>query len=211
MIGVARDSKFYNVRAEEIRPQIYLDNDQNPDIQQINVYLRTAMSVGQASAMVRGVVRGLDPQVPVFAMRTMDEQAELTLARENLLTRLTSVFGSVATILAAIGIYGLMSFNVARRTREIAVRMALGADGRRVRWLVMREVLTLAGMGMGIALPAAWALSQLVQAQLYGVKPGDAGSMWLAVAALAVVAMLAGYLPVRRAAGIEPMRALRSE
>jgi predicted permease len=210
VIGVARDSKFYNVR-DEIRPQIYLDEDQNPDILQINVYLRSTMNAGQVSAIVRQVVRSLDPNIPVFAMRTLDEQAELTLARENMLTSLTSVFGSLATILAAIGIYGLMSFNVARRTREIAVRMALGAPTGSVKWLVMREVLTLAGAGVAIALPAAWALARLVEAQLYGVKPGDAVSSSLAVAALAAVALLAGYLPVRRAAGIEPMQALRSE
>jgi predicted permease len=210
VIGVARDSRFYNVR-KAIRPQIYLDDDQNPDIQQINVYLRTTMNAGQVSAIVRQVVRSLDPNIPVFALRTLDDQAELTLARENMLTSLTSVFGALATILAAVGIYGLMSFNVARRTREIAVRMALGAPSASVKWLVMRETLSLAGAGVAIALPAAWALARLVETQLYGVKPGDAVSMWLAVAALAAVALLAGYLPVRRAAGIEPMQALRAE
>jgi predicted permease len=210
VIGVSKDSKFYNVR-EEIRPQIYLDDDQNPDIQQFNVYLRTAMNAGQVAAMVRQVVRSIDPNIPVFALRTLDEQAELTLARDNMLTSLTSVFGALATALAAIGIYGLMSFSVARRTREIAVRMALGARSGSVQWLVMREVLTLAGMGVAIALPAAWALARLVQTQLYGVKAGDLGSTWMTVAALTAVALLAGYLPVRRAAGIDPMQALRSE
>ena len=96
------------------------------------------------------------------------------------------------------------SFNMARRTREIAVRMALGARNGRVQCLVMREVLTLAGVGVAMAVPAAWALARLVQAQLYGVKPGDVGSIWM-------TALLAGYLPVRRAAGIDPMQALRSE
>ena len=147
----------------------------------------------------------------LFALRTLDEQAELTLAREGMLTSLTSVFGLLATILAAIGIYGLLSFSVARRTREIAVRMALGARSGSVKWLVMREVLTLAGVGVAIALPAAWALTRLVEAQLYGVKSGDTVSMVLAATVLAAVALAAGYLPVRRAARIEPMQALRSE
>jgi len=103
------------------------------------------------------------------------------------------------------------SLNVARRTREIAVRMALGARSGSVQWLVMRELLTRAGVGVAIALPAAWVLARLVQTQLYGVKAGDAGSIWMTVAALMAVALLAGYLPVRRAAGIEPIQALRSE
>ncbi|HUK14983.1 MAG TPA: FtsX-like permease family protein, partial [Bryobacteraceae bacterium] len=210
VVGLAKDSKFYNVR-RDIRPQIYLDDDQNPDIQQIIVYLRTAMSPSAVSTLVRTVMRGLDPHVPVFALRTLDEQAELTLARENMIASLTSAFGLVAVVLAAIGIFGLMSFTVARRTREIAVRMALGARGGSVRWLIMREVLALAGFGVAIALPAAWALARLVQSQLYGVKPNDGAGIWLAVAALSVVAILSTYLPVRRAAAIDPMQALRAE
>ncbi|HLK70187.1 MAG TPA: ABC transporter permease [Bryobacteraceae bacterium] len=210
VIGVVRDSKFYDIR-REIRPQVYFDDDQNPDIQQVNVYLRTTMDRAQATAAVRQIVHSLDANVPMFAIRTLDEQAELTLARENLLMSLTSAFGALATILAAIGIYGLMSFNVARRTREIAVRMALGARSSSVKWLVMRETLMLTGVGMAAALPASWVLTRLVEAQLYGVKAGDPGSLWLAVAALALVAALAGYLPVRRAAGIEPTQALRAE
>jgi ABC-type antimicrobial peptide transport system permease subunit len=128
-----------------------------------------------------------------------------------MVTTLASIFGVVAALLAAIGIYGLMSFNVARRTREIAVRMALGANGGMVTWMVLREVLALAGAGIAVALPAAWVLMGLVQSQLFGVKPHDPGSLWMAAAILGIVALLAGYLPVRRAAAIEPMTALRME
>jgi ABC-type antimicrobial peptide transport system permease subunit len=210
IIGVVKDSKFYNVR-EDIRPQIYLDNDQNPDIQQVNVYVRSVMDRGQISSILRQAARSLDPNVPIFSLRTLDEQAELTLARESMLTILTSVFGCLATVLAAIGIYGVMSFNVSRRTREFAVRMALGASRRSVKCLVLREVLKVAAAGIALALPASWSLGRLVQAQLYGVKAGDAFSIWLSVTALAAVALLAGYIPVRRATGIEPMQALRTE
>jgi len=210
VIGVVKDSKFYNIR-DDIRPQIYLNYDQNSDIQQINVYVRTTMDAGQVSSIVRQLVRGIDPNVPVFALRTLNDQAELTLARDNMLTSLTSVFGFLATVLAAIGIYGVMSFNVVRRFREIAVRMALGANRRSVKWLIMRAVLRLAGAGVALALPVSWALGRLVQTQLYGVKPSDAVSICFSVAMLSAVALLAGYLPVRRAARIEPMQALRTE
>jgi ABC-type antimicrobial peptide transport system permease subunit len=104
-----------------------------------------------------------------------------------------------------------MSFNVARRTREIAVRMALGADGRTVTWMVLREVLALAAAGIAVALPAAWVLMGLVQSQLFGVQPHDPVSLWMAAGILALVALLAGYVPVRRVAAIQPMAALRSE
>jgi ABC-type antimicrobial peptide transport system permease subunit len=100
---------------------------------------------------------------------------------------------------------------VARRTREIAVRMALGANGGMMTWMVLREVLALAGAGIALALPAAWVVMGVVQTQLYGVKPHDPASLWAAAGILGVVALLAGYLPVRRVAAIEPMSALRAE
>jgi len=210
IVGVVRDSKFYNVR-EAIRPLIYFDNDQNPDVQQINVYLRSTADPRRVFGEIRQAVSSLDVAVPTFAMRTLDEQAELTLARDRMVTTLAAIFGVVAALLAAIGIYGLMSFTVARRTREIAVRMALGANGGMVTWMVLRQVLALAGAGIAVALPAAWVLMGLVQSQLYGVKPNDPASLGMAAGILGIVALFAGYLPVRRAAAIEPMDALRSE
>jgi predicted permease len=210
IVGVARDSRFFNVR-EAISPLLYFDNDQNPDIQQINVYVRTTADPRRVFAEIRQTVASLDAAVPPFAMRTLDEQAERTLARDRMVTILASIFGVVAALLAAIGIYGLMAFQVARRTREIAVRIALGANGGMVTWMVLREVLALAGAGIALALPAAWALMGVVQAQLYGVKPHDPASLWAAAGILGVVALLAGYLPVRRVAAIEPMSALRAE
>jgi predicted permease len=210
IVGVVRDSKFYDVR-RDIRPLLYFDNDQNPDIQQINVYLRTSADPNRVFAGVRRTVASLDSAVPPFAMRTLDEQEALTITRDRMVTTLAAIFGVVAALLAAIGIYGLMAFNVARRTREIAVRMALGADGGMVTWMVLREVLLLTTVGIALALPAAWVLMGVVQSQLFRVKPHDPASLTGAAVILAVVALLAGYLPVRRAARIEPMAALRAE
>jgi predicted permease len=210
IVGVVRDSKFYDLR-EAIRPLIYFDNDQNQDIQQLNVYVRSSADSHRVFAAIKQVVASLDAGVPEFAMRTLQEQEDMTLARDRMVTTLASIFGVVAGLLAAIGIYGLMAFNVARRTREIAVRMALGANGRMVTWMVLREVLALAATGIALALPIAWVLMGLVQSQLFGVKPHDAVSLWMAPAILAAVALLAGYLPVRRVSAIEPMTALRTE
>jgi predicted permease len=210
IVGVVRDSKFFNLR-DAIRPLIYFDNDQNPDVQQINVYLRTSSDPAIVFAEVRHTIAILDAAVPVFGMRTLEEQADLTIAQDRMVTLLTTLFGVMAAMLSAIGIYGVMSFRVARRTREIAVRMALGARRGSVTWMVMREVLLLALAGIALALPAAWFLMGLVQSQLFGVAPHDPASLATASGMLALVALAAGYLPVRRAAGIEPMNALRTE
>ena len=210
IVGVVRDSRFFDVRTA-IRPLIYFDNDQNPDIQQINVYLRSTADPRRLFTEIRQTVASLDAAVPPFALRTLDEQADQTLSRDRMVTMLASIFGVIAALLAAVGIYGLMAFNVARRTPEIAVRMALGANRGTVTWMVMRQVLALAGAGIALALPAAWALMGLVQSQLFGVKPHDPVSLSIAAATLAAVALLAGYLPVRRAAAIEPMAALRTD
>jgi ABC-type antimicrobial peptide transport system permease subunit len=144
-------------------------------------------------------------------MRTMDLQADLTLERERMLASLASAFGLLATVLAAVGLYGLMAFNVARRTREIGIRMALGARSGNVTWLVMKEVLALVTAGLFIAIPAAWALTTLVRSQLYGVSPNDPLSAIASTLTLAVVALLAGYRPAKRAMRINPVEALRSE
>jgi ABC-type antimicrobial peptide transport system permease subunit len=164
-----------------------------------------------AAREIRQPVASLDAAVPPFAMRTLDEQAELTLARDRMVTTLASIFGAVAALLAAIGIYGLMSFSVARRTREIDVRMALGADAGSVAWMVLRQVLLLGGAGIALALPVAWTLMGVVQSQLFGVQPHDPASLGMAAAILAAAAVVAGYLPVRRAARVEPIAALRAE
>jgi ABC-type antimicrobial peptide transport system permease subunit len=144
-------------------------------------------------------------------MRTLDHQMEVSLLTERLLASLSTVFGCIATLLAALGLYGVMAFMVARRTREIGIRMALGAGQDSVVWMVVRETLTLAGIGMAIGLAGASALTRLVQAQLFGIQPTDLLTMAAASLGIAAVTVLAGYIPARRATAIDPMQALRWE
>jgi ABC-type antimicrobial peptide transport system permease subunit len=156
-------------------------------------------------------VQQVDANVPVYRVRTLTQQVDKSLMSERLLASLSSVFGGLATLLAAIGLYGVMAYMVVRRTREIGIRMALGAGGNNVIWLVMREVLLLAAGGVGIGLLAAWGATRWVSTQLFGVQPTDLLTMIAGALGIACVAGLAGYLPARRAVSIDPMRALRWE
>ena len=136
---------------------------------------------------------------------------EISLLTERLLATLSGVFGCLAALLAALGLYGVMAFIVERRTREIGIRMALGARRESVLWMVMRETLTLTGGGVAIGLAGAYAVTRLIQAQLFGVDPTDLLTLAAASLGITGVSVLAGYVPARRATGIDPMRALRWE
>ena len=156
-------------------------------------------------------MRDIDPGVPVMRMKTLDDQMDESLVTERMIAALSTVFGLLATALAVLGLYGVMSYMVMRRAREIGIRMALGALRGSVVWIVMLEVLWLAGAGMAIGLPTALLLSKLVENQLYGIEPRDPQSLAGAVALLTAVAVLAGYIPARRAARYDPARVLRYE
>ena len=157
------------------------------------------------------LVNDVDSNVPVYRMRTLEQQIDKSLMSERLLASLSTAFGAIATLLAAIGLYGVMAYMVARRTREIGIRMALGASDGSVVWPVMRELMVLAAAGVAIGLCGAFGATCLVQAQRFEVTATDAWTMAAGAMGIAGVAALAGYLPARRATTIDPMIALRWE
>ena len=210
IVGVAGDTKYENLR-EPVPEEMYIPYRQKISSNNMVAYLRTRGDPVNLFGSIRQVVRDVNANVPMYDLHTVDEQVEASLLTERLLAMLSSAFGLLATLVAALGLYGVMAYLVTRRTREIGIRMALGAGGGSVVWLVMREVLLLAAIGLGIGLPAAWLLARLVETQLFGIRATDPLTMMLAAAGIGAVAALAGYLPARRATGIDPMRALRWE
>jgi predicted permease len=211
IVGVIKDAKYSSLRAAT-PPQTIIDYEQMEGaIFEANIYVKTRADARQMVSSIRRAIQEVDRDLPVFEMRTLNEQRDVLLTTERVVASLTDVFGVVATVLAGIGLYGLMAFNVAQRMPEIGIRMALGARGTNVAWLVMREVLWLVGTGAAIALPAAWGLTRFVRSQLYDIQPNDPLTIFASVGMLAMVAAMAGYIPARRAAGVDPIQALRYE
>ena len=210
IVGVVADTKYENMR-EEIPYELYIPSEQKGFADGGTIYVRAAGDPTRMFNTLREAVRGVDAGVPMYSMRTLEDQMEISLLTERLLATLSSVFGCLATLLAALGLYGVMAFMVARRTREIGIRMALGARQGSVVWMVMRETLTLAGIGVAVGLCGAYAATRLIQAQLFGVAPTDLLTLAAASLGIAGVTALAGYVPARRATGIDPMTALRWE
>jgi predicted permease len=210
IVGVVRNSKYTDVR-DEVQRQVFFPFFEASRPNAYTVYLRTSRPAESMFNLVRQTVAGLDANIPVHGTRTLDRQVGLSLSRERLMAAMTATFGALATLLAVVGLYGVMSYTVARRTREIGVRVALGATSARIRWLVIREVLVIAAAGIAAALPLAWWLSRFVSAQLYGVTPGDPLTIGGTIVLLLTVALAAGLVPSTRAARLSPTVALRVE
>ncbi len=210
IVGVVPDTRYEGVK-EDIPEQVFVPFAQAPWPTGAHVYVRTDRRPEIAVPVARAVSRELDASLPVVDLRLMEDQKNTTLGTERMLAFLATAFGILATLLAAVGLYGLLAYSVARRRREIGLRIALGAQRGDVSWLVLKEVVLLFAIGTGAAIPAALVLGRWTESQLYGVRSNDPVSMAGAVAILSVVALAAGYLPARRAARIQPMEALRLE
>jgi predicted permease len=210
VVGVVKDLKFKNLR-DPAPPQAYFPYWQDEKFRFMTFYLRTRIDPQQAMQAVREGVRQLDPNIPVVNLRTIDEQIGLSLKTERLVASLSVVFGALATALAVIGLYGVMAYIVARRRREIGIRVALGALQGNVLWMVMRQVVLLSGAGLAIGALLAFALGSLIRSQLYGLQPHDPFTFVSAGLVLAVAAGMAGLIPSWRASRVDPMQSLRDE
>jgi len=210
IIGVVGNSLYEGPR-EGVHRQAFIPFNQADFPGSVSFYVRTSSDPDRLFAALRRNVAELDPAMPVYQMKTLSRQLDETLSTERLIALLSGAFGILATLLAAMGLYGVMAFVVARRTKEIGLRMALGAQRGEVLWMVMKEALVLVAVGLAVGLPAAYVLSRYVSSQLFSVARTD---VWTAVSALAILtaaAAGAGLLPARRASGIDPIRALRYE
>ena len=211
VVGVAADAKYNSMR-EKTPPRIYLPLF-NPMWEQNSAAfeVRTFADAASVSAALRSAVQEVSPSLPPINIRTMTGLIEATLQTDRFIEQLSSAFGLLAILLASIGLYGVMTYNVARRTRDIGIRMALGAAPGDVRWQVLRETLVLVFIGIAIGVPAALAGTRLVRSMLFGLGFADPIVVVAAAALLTVVAVLAGFLPARRASQVDPMVALRYE
>jgi len=210
VVGIVENSLNEGPR-EGVRRQVFLPFSQSNFPYAASFYVRTAGGSGAMHSALRRKVQELDPAMPVYEMKTLENQLDETLGTERLTATLSAAFGALATLLAAVGLYGVMALVVARRTREIGLRMALGARQAAVLWMVLKEALGPLGIGLAVGIPCAYWLSRYVSSQLFGVAPTD---LWTALAAsviLAAVVAGAGLLPARRASAIDPVQALRHE
>jgi predicted permease len=176
-----------------------------------SVEVRTAGDPSMVAEEVRSAFKQIDENMPLLDLRTITEQVGTFIDREELISQISGFFSALALILAGIGLYGMMTYNVVRRTNEIGIRMALGAQTKGVLWMVLKESLELLGIGIAIGIPLALASGQLVRAQLFGVKATDPLTIGMAAFVVSVVTLLAGYIPARRAMRVDPMVALRYE
>ena len=205
IIGVVEDSLYEGPR-EGVRRQVFWPNWGKNSAE---FYVRTTQASAGAFNLIRSEVKRLDAAMPVYDVKTLQGQLDETLLTDRLIALLSGGFGLLATLLASIGLYGVMAFIVARRRKELGIRLALGAEPSGVLWIVMREVLLLLTIGLAVGIPAAIALGEYVSSQLYGIQPNDP---WIAVSTvvlLSVVSAAAGLIPASRASRIDPILALQ--
>jgi predicted permease len=207
IVGVVADSLYEGPR-QGVRRQVFVPKWGRGSAA---FYVRTMTRSDNSYALIRSVVKGLDASMPVYHMKTLERQLDETLLTDRLIALLSAGFGLLATVLASIGLYGVMAFVVARRRKELGIRLALGAQRGSVIWLVMREVIVLMSIGFAIGIPAALALGRYVAAQLYGIPPHDPLMAGAAVILLTIVSALAALIPAQSASRIDPILALRYE
>jgi hypothetical protein len=207
IIGVVADSLYEGPR-EGVHRQVFVPNWGRGGVA---FYMRTTTPSAGAYKLIRAEVKRLDATMPVYQMKTLEAQLDETLMTDRLIALLSAGFGLLATVLASVGLYGVMAFVVARRNKELGIRLALGAQRAGVLWLVMREVIVLLSIGLAVGIPTAVGLGRYVSSQLYGIQPHDPWIAGTTIALLTAVSALAGLIPAHRASRIDPILALRYE
>ncbi|HTF69171.1 MAG TPA: FtsX-like permease family protein, partial [Edaphobacter sp.] len=209
VIGIVKDVKIFDLQE---KPQYvdYIPNPQHPWVYG-TLAVRYEGDFNTVSNEVQRAIHSVNRNLPIGHVTTIDEQVSRTITNQRLVAQLSAFFGFLAVFLSCIGIYGLMSYMVSRRTNEIGIRIAIGATRANVRWLVMREIVLLAAIGIAVGIPVTLAGSRVVANLLFGLRGTDTASLLGSVVALMLVSIMAGYLPARRAAQVDPMVALRCE
>ena len=210
IVGLVKDAKYNDVK-DVVPPVFFFAWMQDSTVGSLNYYVRTSLDPRQAMRTIPATIARLDPNLPVEDLKTLPQQVRESVYLDRMISTLSAAFAALATLLAAVGLYGVLAYTVAQRTREIGVRMALGADARRVRSMVLRQVGRMTLIGGVIGIGGALALEKTARSLLYGLEGHDPWVVVASAVVLALVALGAGYLPARRASKIHPMQALRYE
>ena len=210
IVGIVEDAKYSEVK-QNVPPQFFVPYRQDKGLDALHVYVRASGDVAQVASAITAVVKRLDPNLPIEELETLPEQVRNNTFLDRMVTSLSAAFALLATLLAAIGLYGVLAYTVAQRTREIGLRMALGAAPGRVRGMVLRQVAVMTLAGALVGLGGALAVGKGAQSMLFQMTGADPTVLVLSTVALSLVALCAGFIPAHRASRVDPMRALKYE
>jgi predicted permease len=210
IVGIVKNATYINLR-EDIHRHFYIPTMQEPRLSDLALHVKTKVDTQLVAGQLRAQLKSLDPHLPLYNVKTLAGEIDESLVQERLVSWLTSAFGVLATLLTGLGLYGVLTFSVARRTRELGIRVALGAQRRDVFKLIMTRGMLLVGTGVVFGVAGAVAISRLIATLLFGVTPSSPGTLVLVSGGLIVIALLACYLPARRATKVDPLVALRYE
>jgi len=210
IVGIVKDAKYITMR-HEMRRHFYVPTMQEPRLYDLALHIKTQGDPGPVAEQLRAELKSLDSHLPLYNVKTLDSEIDESLVQERLVTWLTSALGLLATLLTALGLYGVLTFSVARRTREIGIRVALGAQRADVLRMIMTRGLLLISIGVALGVALAFALARFISTLLYGVTPNSPWTLAIVSASLILVGLVACYLPARRATKVDPLVALRYE
>jgi ABC-type lipoprotein release transport system permease subunit len=207
---VIKDAQYVDLRSN-IRRHFYLPTTQETVLTNLTLHVKTETEPTAVAESLRAELKALDPHLPLYNVKTLATEIDESLVNERLVTWLSSAFGLLATLLTALGLYGVLTFSVARRTREIGIRVALGAQRRDVFKLIMIRGVVLVAIGALVGVGASIAFSRLLESLLFGVKPNNVATLLLVSVGLVAIALVACWIPARRATRVDPLVALRYE